>query len=467
MSDTANFIFSDGIAYLPKSNSIVQMAKEGPMPKVPMSTSSGKPATEASSPKIFDLLSIGLVAYWGTNNLFPQDLVSLAEQSTELPALLHWKAKAAQGAMVLPYYREYNETSKEWDEVPIKDSDILSFFLSSTTKRYVTEAYTDFYWFWNVFPDLIKNEDGDKIVYIGTHDATWCRWFKQNDNGIVEKVAISSAWQYLMDKDTKYAMQLDVVNPYDWNLVDNLKAETSIKRFVYPTSYPSPGKSYYQLAPWDGFRSSGWMNLASQIPAFKEAIMKNAINPKYKWSVPTSFWKETNSDWDTLTQDEKVARKKAKLLEIDTALAGVDNAGKTILAEVKYDEVNREIVPGWNLELIQNVLQDGAYIEDSQEASAHLLRALNLDGTLVGQGPGRDLNAGGGSDKLIAYNMYVALLGPERQVVEEPLYFIARYNGWIDSYPTFFIKTIEAAPKALDTSKKVSNQVQQQNGNNG
>jgi hypothetical protein len=459
---SSELLISDNIAYLPGIKAAVYMSSDGSNARVGKTTPAGSPAVQATSPVIYDLMSVQDLAYWGANNMFPQDIIALAEKSTELPSLLDWKARAALGNVILPYERYYNDTTNEWSERPIQDEAIVSFFLSETTKRYYREAYGDFYWFWNVFPDLIKNEEGDKIAYIGTHDASWCRWYKMNPKGIIEKMALASTWgNGIFDDKSIYGMTLDVVNPYDWNLVDNLKANKSIKRFVYPVSYPSPGKAYYQLAPWDGIRTSGWLELASQIPAFKKAIMQNQMHIKYLIKIPTNYWAAVYEDWATYTPEEKTAKKKEKLAEINTRLTNVENAGKSILNEVGYD-VDGQMLPGWDISVIDDKLKDGAYIEDSQEASAHLLRALGLDGTLVGAGPGRNLNAGGGSDKLIAFNMYVALLGAQRQVVDEPVYFIARYNGWLEKYPFFFIKTIEASPQALDTSRKVSNTVQEQ-----
>jgi hypothetical protein len=454
--------FANDIAYLPGIKAAVQMGNGTNARVRGNGAGSNTPAVAASSPKTFDLSGAQQVANWGDDNLFPQTIIALAEKSTELPALLDWKARAAQGAIVLPYHRFYNEETHVWDERPIQDADIMAFFTSEMMKRYYREAYVDFYWFWNVFTDLIKNEEGDKIAYIGTHEASWCRWLKMNDKGIIEKMAVASTWDSgTFDAKSVYGMLLDVVNPYDWNLIDNLKNNSSLQRFVYPVSYPSPGKAYYQLAPWDGIRTSGWLDLAAKIPVFKAAIMKNQMRINYLIKIPTNYWNAAYSDWQTLTQEQQTERKKAKLTEINDKLTGVENAGKSIMNEVGVD-VDGTKLEGWDIEVIEDKLKDGSYIEDSQEASAHLLRALGLDGTLVGQGPGRNLNAGGGSDKLIAFNMYVALLGAQRQVVDEPVYFASRYNGYIERYPTFFIKTIEAAPQALDTSRKVSQDVQKQ-----
>ncbi|MDB4919845.1 hypothetical protein [Mucilaginibacter sp.] len=457
---STEILFAETVAYLPNAKAAVYHTQ--PTARVGKVTpASNTPAVQASEPVLFDFKSVDNLAYWGDSNMFPQEIIALAEKNTELPALLDWKARAAQGSEILPYQRIWNKDTKAWEDEPILDADILGFFLNENTKKYFREAYTDFYWFWNVFPDLIKNVEGDKIAYIGTHDASWCRWFKMNDKGIIEKCAVNSNWLGGIHFESKYVMVHDVVNPHNYMIVDDLKANNAIKRFIYPISYPSPGKAYYQLAPWDGIRTSGWLELASQIPAFKKAIMQNQMHIKYLIRIPTNYWPAVYPDWDNLTQDVQTQYKTAKLEQINQKLTNVENAGKSILNEVSYD-LNGEKLPGWDIEVIDDKLKDGAYIEDSQEASAHLLRALSLDGTLVGQGPGRNLNAGGGSDKLIAFNMYCALLGPQRQVIDEPVYFIARYNGWFDRYPFFKIKTIDASPQALDTSRKVSNQVQDQ-----
>jgi hypothetical protein len=454
---------SENIAYLPGPKAAVTFQSKAPYNAVRKTV--GTPVVESKEPVYFDLKSVDNIAYWGDSNLFPQQIIKLAEKSTELPSLLDWKARAALGKEILPFTRTWDSAAGTWKEEPILDSDILGFFQAETTKRYYREAYSDFYWFNNVFPDLIKNEDLDQIAYIGTHDASWCRWYKMNDKGVIDKAMIASNWEGGYTRDTLYAMDMDVVDPYKWNLADEVMSNKTLKRFIYPISYPSPGRAYYQLAPWDGFRTSGWMDLAAKIPEFKTALMKNQMQIKYHIIIPDNTWADMYPDWDALTDEQQAEKKRAKVTEINNYLSNAENAGKSLISEYGLDDSGNPL-PQWKIDVIDDKLKDGAYIEDSQEASAHLLRALSLDGTLVGQGPGRNLNAGGGAEKLIAYNMYVALLGPPRDVINAPVLFAARCNGWIDRYPSFFIKTIEAAPQALDTSKKVSYQAQEQDGKN-
>src|SRR5690606_16216391 len=134
------------------------------------------------------------------------------------------------------------------------------------TKRYLREAAIDFFYFWNVFPDLIKSTDGKKIAYIGTQDASWCRWGEMNDKGNIEKCYISANWPDAKIENKKETITLDVIDPYDYLLIDKLKENANLKRFIYPVSYPSPGKAFYQLAPWNGFLISLWHKIAKKIP---------------------------------------------------------------------------------------------------------------------------------------------------------------------------------------------------------
>src|SRR5690606_22877596 len=106
------------------------------------------------------------------------------------------------------------------------------------------------------------------------------------------------------------------------------------------------------------------------------------------------------------------------------SITGIDRVGATILCEVGFDEQGKEI-PGFKITPIEDALKDGQYLPDSQEASEHGMRAMNVDQTLVGEGPGKKNGGGGGSDKRMAFNIQVATLQPYREVILEPLYFKA------------------------------------------
>lgn len=428
----------DNLAYLENHNVVVAFGE--PVAEKP---SSPKPIEEGGT--------TATMAFWGTDNDFPQQVIERAEKDPELPPLLEWKARVLQGQEVIALEEVWNETKKDFDLQRINDPELVKFLNSRMFKRYWREACVDFTWFQNVFPDMIKSVGGEsKIAYIGTHDASYCRWAVMDEKGNVNQCYVSAQW-----KDGAKPDQADKVNthtavdPYDPDLVENLKADTATQRFVYNINYPSPGKAYYPNSAWTSFLFSAWFDIKGKIPQWKLKYMTQVLSASYILTIPNNYWRVANKDWDALTPAAQQEIKKAKVKEINDQLTGQEGVGKTILSEVGVDE-NGKPVPMFVVEKIQSGLTDGQYSEDSQEVSQYLNRALNVDSTLVGNGPGRGKDAGSGSDKRVAFNIYCAILQPHREVILEPVYFMLEYNGYLDQYPTLKLKVKEVELQTLD-----------------
>lgn len=394
------------------------------------------------------------IAIWGEENNFPQQIISIAELSTELPTLLDWKARLLIGRGVVAMQKVFNADKKKWEYEAIQDDEIDLFLTDTTTKRYLYEAATDLYWFANIFPELIKSKDGKSIAYIGTQDASFCRWGKMNNKGTIDKCYISANWPDAKVTDNE-TTKISVIDPYDFERVDNTRNSNN-ERYIYPVSTPSPGKIYYQLAPWNGFITSMWADISRAVPKAKTALMKQLLSAKYILQIPFSYWPMAYKDWPKLSEEEQLAKKKAKVKEINDQLTGPEANGRTILTEVGFDPVTGKEIPGWKIIPVESTVKEGEHLEDSREASQHLLRSLDLDPTLVGDGPGKSLGAGTGSDKRIAFNVKVSMLGPHREILLEPLYFIADYNGWRKKYPRLEFKFIEVELETLDKGKTSS-----------
>jgi hypothetical protein len=120
-----------------------------------------------------------------------------------------------------------------------------------------------------------------------------------------------------------------------------------------------------------------------------------------------------------------------ELTKFNNFLTGSKKAGKNLMTFMDLDIDAKQYKGFWKVTVLKNPNSDGEYIEDSKEASMHKLRALGLDPTIVGLGPGRDNgSAGSGSDKWAAIKIYLAGLTPMRQTLLDPLEFIFEYNGW-------------------------------------
>lgn len=398
------------------------------------------------------------VSFWGEENDFPQTIIEAVESSTELAPLLDWKARVMQGRELLPFkLKGWDPVNKRMEYEFVNDPEILEFLTNRITQRYLREAAVDFFYFWNVFPDMIKSVDGEKIAYLGTHDASWCRWGKMDDKGNIDKCFVSPDWPNANTSDKKNVPSFKVIDPYDYNAVEKLKSDTGTDRFVFPISYPSPGKAFYQLAPWNGFITTQWAKIARSIPKAKESQQSKILSAKYILQIPVNYWPTVHKDWHKKKPEEQRDIKKTKVKEINEDLTGTKNTGKTILTEVGYDENGREI-PAWKIIPIESVTKEGEHLEDSREASEHLMRALGVDPTLVGDGPGKKMGSGSGSDKRVAFNIYVALQQPYRDVILEPLKFIAEYNGWVKKHPGLTFRFVEIEIETLDKKHSTSNE---------
>lgn len=406
-----------------------------------------EPAAPMVSPRPKDTGSLEY-SPWGESNDFPQQVIAKVEADTELGALLDWKGRVLQGKEVVALQKVWNEEERKWDIISVNDKEINAFLSSISWERYWREACVDFTWFQNIFPDMFKSVDGNTIATISCHHAAWTRLGKMDTNGTVKEAYVSAMWPDAKPGD-EYTQKHKVVDPYDASLIEKLKADTELKRFVYPVNYPSPGKAYYSLSPWIAFINSDWYRIKDLIPKWKLKFMQRLLSAAKLLTIHPQYWRVAYKDWESLDREERLKIKKAKVREISVSLSGIDGVGATILNEMVIDHDGKAI-PAFTLTNIESATTTGQDLEDSQEASQHLMRALNVDPTLVGNGPGRGKDAGSGSDKRIAMNIATAILTPYRNVILEPLKIKAAYDGWYDRIENLFFSVVEVELQTLD-----------------
>jgi hypothetical protein len=399
-------------------------------------SASGKNNPTPTTPEVKTTFnnSTDKIAKWGDDNLFPQTVVTESE-GTFIPTVLDWKARALYSAGPEYGYTIAKENGEEVF-VPVKLPEVEDFFKKTNIKRYFIEACSDFYWFYNVFPEVVLSRDRKKIVALSVQEASYCRWGLQNvRTGLVEKCYINANWHEMEDENSSLTVVVPVIDPY-YDPVTSLRERTDGFKYIYPISYPTPGKTYYQLAHWNSIRKSGWLDVARSISSFKKHLLKNQLTIKYHIEVADYWWKEKYSNWEKLSPEQKNKLKGVELEAFNKFLKGEERAGTSLMTGFKFDaHINREY-PGWKIHAVDDKIKSGAYIEDSQEASSHMLYALGVDGTLIGNAPGKGMGAGSGSDKRVAFNVYISLCAIHEDIVLEPLYFTSDYNGWSETYKT-------------------------------
>ncbi|QHL87413.1 hypothetical protein GU926_08180 [Nibribacter ruber] len=368
----------------------------------------------------------GDIEKWGDDNKFPQNVREEAEKNTILPAVLERRAALWHaGGITYGEITGYDDAGNEIFQ-RTKDTAIDEFFRKTNILRYGYESFMDLSWFANSFPEFVKSRDGSQIVRLTSQEATFSRYSKANPtSGIFERLYINGNWDKSDSIDG--LKSVSVLDPYDDPVAQIL--ESGEDKFIYPISIPSPDKCAYQLASWNSVRRSGWLEVAQAIPEFKKQLFKNQLTIKYIVSVHSAYWVWKYKDWDEKSEDQRKLIIGDELETFDKVMAGTDGAGKSILTTtITLD--SGETIAAFKVEAVDDKLQSGIYVEDSQEASSHILTAVGLAPVLMGITPGKSMGAGSGSDARVHFNNFISTSKFQQELVLEPLYTVRDVNGW-------------------------------------
>jgi len=380
---------------------------------------------------------------WGDDNLQPQNRVKKAEKSTIIGPAIDKLVRFAYAAGIQA--GKIDIVNNEEVFVPVRDQNFLDFKRKSNLNRYCLESFSDLFWFGNSFPNLIITKDRSKTIQLFVEQACYCRWGKPNEKtGLVETCYISANW----DKgnvDLETTVKATVVDPY-FDPVTQIKEGTDY-RYIIPVDFPAPNYHHYQMPSWNGAITSGWLDFTYQIPEFKKAMMANQISLKYHVEVEDKYWPIAFDNWSKMSELEKEAAKSEWLVAFTDNLSDTKNANKSLLTEftITRDGKEQSVI---KITPIDDKIKSGVYVEDSQEASAHVINSLGLDPTLFPFSSGKGMSAGSGSDKNSAYNLLMVSLKPYHDLVLEPLYVIRDYNGWDPELEFRFAHTFMAESKS-------------------
>lgn len=381
-------------------------------------------------------LKTGDYVPWGTDNLFPEKIAKEARKNTIIPTVLEKLATYIYNGNFDFGTKTVNEDGTFTYKSLINDKpDIKNWFKNTSINRYFMEAALNMVWYANVFPQLTRTNNRAEIASIRNTPARKCRWgWPSDEDGLVETCYISSNWS----RGGQDRQALPVIDPYYYP-VESLKMSSGTN-FIYPLSYPDVDNEYYSLASWDSVRQSGWLEVATKIAELKKAILDNQMSPKYMIFIALWYMRWKYDGYDEKSDDDRAKCLLDTCNFIEQELSGSSNAGKTItsLTRTKDDgSIERpfEIIP------IESPFKDGLMIQDSQEASSHILTALGYDATLTGNGPGKQFGAGSGSDKSVAFNILLPYVKARQDLILQPLNFIRDYNGWDENIEFWFWNT--------------------------
>lgn len=383
-----------------------------------------------------------LITFWGENNDYPQRILELANKSTIIPQALADKAAlwVAGGVMA---------TNGINSDEEVDDDEIYAFLSDTTFERYLLECSSDTSWWWNAFPELILSRDREKINRIHNNETAYCRWGRMNEQtGALDKVFLNANWPTASARD-KETQVLQAIDPYMSERIEWVRSGTKAPKLIYPICFPSPGKSYYQLAAWDATRQSGWLDYLAAIPQFKKFALQNKMSIRYHIEVPSDYWERVYEDrWEKGGYEGKLAIRDEFLKSLIDQLTNIENANKAVMTDTWFDDNGNEL--GVKINVLKDEEKDNKYNEDYSDGQANLLYALGTDPSLFGF-QSKDIQRSGGSDKRQAFDIFIAKSTPYRSRILEPLKFIAEYNGWKKRYKRLTFKFRDTLLTTLDT----------------
>ncbi len=421
---------SSATSYIDPSGSVIVTELSANTPALTPARKHSMPKDDRESRLSFNTAASN-VASWGSNNLFPQEVLERVEKTDLLSSYLNWIVKAMSSGTLEYGYVRFDEGTKKREFEPTFIDEIEDFLeCNRITQDYLPGSTIDMKYLGNIFPEFILNRGRTKIASIQRTDASWCRLQLQNETTReIDKGYISADWGYqngFLTRDS--VIESNVFMPRN-NQVDILRQKRGLYKFLYPVTYPKIGKFYYALAPWHPIMSSGWLDLLITIPEIKNKYFENSLKLKYHIEVDERYWPISIPNWKQMDLPKKIEAKKAKMEEIGLIFADTEGTGKAVKTEMLFDDHQREQWSLIKVHEMKNTIQDGLLKEDTAEAAGHLCAALNIDPTLVTT-PKEGLGAGSGSDKMRAWEVFTMISALEHSRVVAPLELMAAYNGY-------------------------------------
>ena len=367
---------------------------------------------------------------WGVNNDHPAKVVKDTDTSTVIPSTLRKQINfLVSGGVVFGKITGYSGTGENFEiQPPASIPKVTDWAEVVNMDSFCERVATDLVWFYNAFVVLVLSRDRKQIVNIDVLPASHCRMSPQEDKlgGRSRGVYVNANWDHGNVVNRDETLWYPLLNP-EHDVVGQIKRGKYLK-YVLPLQVYRPGYNHYPKPEWDSARTGGWLDVGNAVPKFKTYLMKNQMSIKWHIQVPSTYWESQFKNWAELSQKEQLEKKQDTLRTFVEMMKGVESAGNALLSEFFVDPDNYKEFGGWKVTALEHNIADGAYNEDSQESANHQLYATGMDGALVGNGPGKNMGGGSGSEKRVAFNVASILGQPMQRKILFPIRVALKYN---------------------------------------
>lgn len=359
-------------------------------------------------------------ARWGTDNNYPQRLIDAVMADPHATLLerrraMHW----GRGLM----FFERSVDAKGNEQISIVpddqvDQEIQDFFFENDMPNFFQGIIADFEWWNNFCVQYITNHTGKILEVVWQRRKDVRAQLRNRLTGKIDNYYLSGNWP-----DPQQG-EYSVIPAFDPR-----KGTTS---GIYVHRLVSIDKDYYIQPGWHGINKP--LHVASKIWRWILANIDNSINFKYHIEIPLDYFLQKcpveayKTDQERMEAIQKLEA--ATYKKIDDYLSGEKNVHKAFYTKIAVDEAGKAL-PGWKINVIENKIQDEAWLRAYGMASMAIVSGNGLNPSIAGITLPNGLGSGSASDLREQFNFQMqVMISQGRQTTLEPWEIIKRRNGW-------------------------------------
>lgn len=362
------------------------------------------------------------IAYWGDNNLLPQDREDILQDNNIVPELIATKRGIILGQKLVAYKPRW-ENGKEIKEI-IEIPAVISDWLEGTDfDSYCMQSAGELMKHGNIFVEMIESET-KKLALIKAKSAKRIRAGVQNKAGIIENYFWHGSWGEAVKKAKELPAPVQIPA---W--IDGQSQTKSMLHLGDPLFHDG---YYFWPAYWGG---AEWIELSNVIPKFHKANISNGYSIRFHVKIPANYFLdkvkyESSSKTDKIKCiDEATAAENQFIDNMNKFLSGAKNAGRAVYTKFDFAEDMAKEYPGIKIDSITADLKDEALLKLFEKSNDANISAQGIHPSLASIQTQGKLSAG--AEIRNALLSYIAIKTPlPRKLILKPLYIAKKMNGW-------------------------------------
>lgn len=370
-------------------------------------------------------------AKWGNDDRLPTQLREKVQQGDITGAAMRKWIELIYGQGLF-YYNPAD--GQDMSVKPIYDEEVEDFLFDNKIHEVLMPSQiADFGHYWCSFSEFTLNNNRDKITGLFHKTAEFCRLKPIDDTEEVSHLLYSPKFPYIVQSELK---EIELLDPFNWRKQINQGNPKGNKKYAIYSFFKTPGMVFYPTPYHIGlFKKDGWIDYTNKTPLMLTKMRENQMRVVYHIEISLNYFRElyqgngeNEEAWDDMTEIQKRQKYQDKAQEIEDALTGSDNWGKSIKTLFETDMEGNEL-SFVKITAIDNKFKSDEWIPGNENASGTIAQAMGIDPTSVGMQKS-GVASGSGSDKRVAFNTAISSNTIYQNIILWQLNFVARFNGW-------------------------------------